>query len=216
MISKSNKFIKNFFVFDLLNLIDKRKLMNRVEIGNHSVNCLQTAKNMGIFVGTAAAIAVFAVAHPIIGPLGSLGSLCSAAYHGVLLNYHWRHSREKDENGNLIPGTELNHQGAKSEKNYTNPNAKFNGDDLARLQNEVQRLYHLKAAGESLKWARGLAKCTIPIIGLVWAVFSEINAGGSIAMECEGCNSHWDHLTPEEMLKMHINKLTLKNKDKIS
>lgn len=181
-------------------------------ISNESqFNCLETCgkalKNAGTFAGGVILTAVFVVAHPIIGPLGSIGFLFKAAYHGVLLNYHWRHSRENNEKGNLIPGTELNQMGAGNEKNYMNKHAKFNSHDLSRLQHEVQRLYHLKAAEDSLKWSRGLAKCIIPILGPIWALSSEINTGGSIEFRC-CCIDDWHHLTPEEMLEKHISKLT--------
>ena len=173
--------------------------------------CSETIKDaLSVAVGVLAAV-VFAVAHPIIGPVGSLACLLTAAYHGVLLNYHWRHSREKDDKGNLIPGTELNQLETKNEKNYMNRDAQFKSSDLIRLQNEVQRLYHLKEAEDSLKWARGLAKCAIPVAGPIWAFFSELRMGGSMEINCCGCRDDWHHLTPEEMLERQIAQLKSKS-----
>ena len=166
---------------------------------------VETIKTSALYFGGAVAALVFMVAHPIIGPLGSLGCLFAAAYHGILLNYHWRHTREKDKDGNLIDGTDLLHQEAA--KDYTKQDAKFEQSDLTRLEHEVQRCYHEQALFESLKWARGLAKCTIPVVGPIWAFKTEVEAGGAIEEMGYGCNDDWDHITREDMLKIYIGKL---------
>lgn len=125
--------------------------------------------------------------------------------HGLALNYHWRHSREKDENGDFIDGTALINQYSKNP--YSNKNPGYTEKDLPRLEHEEKRLYHENEALECLKWARGLAKCTIPVVGPIWALFTESYAGGSMAMGCDGCMNHWDHETPEEKLQHHISLL---------
>lgn len=60
---------------------------------------------------------------------------------------------------------------------------------------------------ETLKWARGLAKCIIPWIGAIWALATEIQTGGSIQIGCDGCLQHDDHWSPEEALYFHIKKI---------
>lgn len=153
----------------------------------------------------ALAFIVVAVAHPILGPIGSLGCLFSAAYHGLAMNYHWRHSREKDEQGKYIAGTALINQSLKDP--YSNKNPGYTKKDLPRLEHEKQRLFHQRGAEESLKWARGLAKASIPIAGPFWAFLTEMDSGGSAPIGCDGCGDHFDHETLESRLAQHLNKL---------
>ncbi|MBA3238676.1 MAG: hypothetical protein H0T62_10075 [Parachlamydiaceae bacterium] len=160
-----------------------------------------TTISVTTFVGVVIAAAVFAVAHPIIGPLGSLGCLIKAAYDGLLLNYHWRHSGQKDEKGELIPGTEVN-----IGRSYRDPDTAFKPSDLERLQHEVERVYYLKSVQSDLQWARGLFKCTIPVAGPIWAFLSEMNTGGSIDMTCSCC-AGGAHISDEEWLAYQIDKL---------
>jgi hypothetical protein len=150
---------------------------------------------------------IFGVAHPIIGPLGALGCLIKAAYDGILLNYHWRHSREKDVNGELIEGTEFN----MSRTNFRDRNSVFKESDLERLQHEVDRLYYLNAVTDDLRWARGLAKCTIPILGLLWVFTTEASSTGSLASVGCQCCPGGGHITDEEWLEFQIAKLEGKN-----
>jgi hypothetical protein len=144
-------------------------------------------------------ITICIVAHPIIGAAGSIGCLFAAAYHGVLSNHHWRHTREKDEKGNLIPGTEL-HLGGENKPIYMNKDATFKSSDLIRLQNEVKRVYHSKKAAKYLDWARGLGKYAVPLIGPIWAL-SELKLGASLEED-----RSWMTF-PEERLGKHIAKL---------
>lgn len=179
--------------------------MNLLETQNNKTNNFQNfidgTKKVGETVGGVLTAVIFAVAHPIIGPLGSLGCLFSAAYHGLALNYHWRHTREKDESGNYIDGTSLINQATKNP--YSNSNPGYTQKDLPRLEHEKERLYHQNAAADSLKWARGLAKCTIPIVGPFWALISELSAGGSVAM----CDEEQQRMTGEQKLELHISNL---------
>ncbi len=152
------------------------------------------------------AFVVFVIAHPIIGPLGSIGCLFKAAYHGIALNHHWRHTQARDAQGRRIPGTELNNPN--SDKNYLNRKTKFKMSDLRRLQHEDKRLYHLAAAVSSLRYARGLAKCTIPIIGPFWAISTELDIGGSEEMQGYDSDDDCDGMTQEQrVLRSHIQKL---------
>ncbi len=168
----------------------------------------ETSKSIGTLAGGACAALTFTVAFRIIGPLASIACLSKAAYHGLRLNYHWRHSREKNANGNSIQGTELNVLPEGDEKNYLNRDAKFNANDLERLQQEVQRLYNVKAALKSLKWSRGFAISSFE--GPFMALYYEMDEGGSVGVSGCQCNDQWHHYTPEEMLEYHIN--TLKRK----
>ncbi len=172
-------------------------------------------KNTGIYAGLAIAAVIFVVVHPIIGLLGSIGSLFAAAYHGISLNYHWRHTREKDENGKLIPGTQLVQIAGNEdvECNYNVKKGEFKASDIERLEHEKQRIYHVEQLNSSLKYARGLAKLTIPIIGLIWAGFTEMGAGGSMPeSDCDDCmgsgkGKHWPHMSDKEKIEHHLNIL---------
>jgi hypothetical protein len=175
------------------------------KVNNNFQNFIEGAKKVGKVVGYVLAAVVFAVAHPIIGPLGSLGCLFAAAYHGLALNYHWHHSREKDGNGNFIVGTMLINQSLKDP--YSNINPGYTKKDLPRLYHEKERLYHENAARDNLKWARGLAKCTIPIVGLFWALISESNTGGCVDIGYDRFKDDWHDKTREQKLKHHIHYL---------
>ncbi len=151
----------------------------------------------------AVVLAVALVAHPIIGPLGSLGSLFKAAYHGIKMKYHLRHTRMIDLDGKLLTGTELNKH--RDGDDYLKNHQKFTVlRDLNRLNHELKRLYHLKAARSSLKWARGFAKSAVPVVGPFWAFFTELANEDSKPLGCMGCSDHWDHMTPEAKLRDYI------------
>lgn len=151
--------------------------------------------------GAACAVTTFMVAYRIIGPIASIACIGKAAYHGISLNYHWRHSREKDGEGKFISGTELNNLPINDEKNYLNRNAKFNENDLDRLQHERERLRNLHACEGSLKWSRGFA--LLAIEGPFMAIYNELSEGGSADIT----SYHQEGLSPEEMLKRHIDSL---------
>lgn len=167
-------------------------------------------KNTGIYAGLTIAAVIFVVVHPIIGAFGSIGSLFAAAYHGISINYHWRHSREKDKNGELIPNTQLLQLSGNNEVkcNYSLKKGEFQTSDIERLEHEKQRIYHVEQLNSSLKFARGLAKIIIPFIGLIWAGFTEIGAGGSMMNDCNCTgNDHWGHLSDKEKVDHHLNIL---------
>ena len=82
--------------------------------------------------------------------------------------------------------------------------AKFNENDLERLQQEVQRIYNLKAAAKSLKWVRGFAISAFE--GPFMALYYEMDEGGSVEIGCN-CGDQWHHYSPEEMLEYHINTI---------
>lgn len=153
-------------------------------------------KDKLVFGGYITAGVVVAIAGPIIGPLGSLGSLFSAAYHGICLNYHWRHTAEKDDDGNLISGTELNQISWKN----------LEKKDRDGLEHESKRLDHEEKLESSLKFARGFAKCTIPVIGLIWAFYTETNTGGSVPIVCKCCKDQYFH-EQRESLNNYIKRL---------
>ncbi len=182
--------------------------MSNVNVSNNTCyDCFQSCgtaiKEVGKVVGKIVVGAVILVAHPIIGPIGSIGCLFTAAYHGVLANYHWRHTHEKDDNGNLIPGTSI------YKTNYMFVDVKFNLEDLSRLQSEEQRVYHAKAAIESLKWARGLAIFSLPISGPIFAIFLEINSGGCLEKSTGWyrCGQPCHEVTREEKLQEYITQI---------
>lgn len=183
-------------------------LSNRMtdsSINNNIRTFSEDLKNGAKSVCTGLAAVILIVAHPIIGPLGSIACLFAAFYHGLALNYHWRQSCKKNENGKLIRGTAILNETLKNP--YKNKNPQYTQKDLPRLEHESKRLHHENAAKMMLKWARGLAKCTIPVVGPLWALATEIETNGSIEMGCTGCNAHWDHETPEEKLQRHISLL---------
>lgn len=171
---------------------------------SNSRSVMQTVKANAYFWGGAAGVASCVVAYRIIGPLVTLGFLSSAAYHGLRLNYHWRHSRATDPNGELISGTELNQLDKDHEKNYSNRNANFTAEDLPRLKHELQRIKSLKVAFESLKWARGFAICSLE--GPFSAFRSEMGMGGSVELPTSYIGGY--DYSPEEMLEYHISRLT--------
>jgi hypothetical protein len=175
-----------------------------------SASSMECAKANGYLFGGAAAVVSCVVAHRIIGPLVALGFLGSAGYHGLRLNYHWRHSRATDANGELISGTELNQLAKDHEKNYSNRDAKFTAEDLGRLKHELQRIKSLNVALKSLKWARGFAICSLE--GPFSAFRSEMGMGGSVELPTSYIG--WDGYPPEQMLEYHISRLTSPIKDK--
>lgn len=152
--------------------------MERFEVRESSSIHWERLKQVGKFIGGTIAALVIAVAHPILGPLGAIACLFGAAYHGILLNYHWKHTRAEDRNKKLIPGTDIASacRGIES----------YQSKDLPRLEHELQRLNSLEELKSSLKWARGFAKGTLPIIGPVWAFFSEIQQDGSVPVFDDG------------------------------
>jgi hypothetical protein len=140
-------------------------------VNNHIVN-LEVIKNVGINAVKVLAWAVFVVAHPIFGLIGSFAYKLSAYYHKERANYYCKLTRDKGEDRNLIPGTEL-----KLKRDYINlTEGKFSDKDVYRLYNEKQRLLHEKAAEESLIKANYLIVCFyLPVIGLFWAAYEMWN-----------------------------------------
>jgi hypothetical protein len=176
----------------------------------HKSTCLsQSLEGATYAVRSAAfmiALTVFAVAHPILGPLGSIACLFAAAYHRVCINYHLSRTREKDQKGNFIPGTEIN-----KSKAYTNKETNYTINDIFKLRHEKERLYHVAALDGCLLLARILAKCTIPIIGPIWALNSETRSIDNRAnYECSPDNINycdWRFSNEQQQLSAHIYKL---------
>ncbi len=180
--------------------------MNRVESSGPTNQFFDKSKSLGLSAGKAAIVLSSLVAYRIIGPVASSYYGGKAAYHGLRVNYHWRHSREKDANGELIPGTELNVLSrALGVKNYMNREAQFKPEDISRLKQELKRIDNLKEALESLKWCRGFAICAL--VGPFVALMSEMDEGGSVEIGCCNCGDPFHHSSPEEMVEYHINKL---------
>lgn len=157
--------------------------MHRLESSNYSFGCVRTAGDIVLcslkvlqLALKVVCVLLFPVAHSVIGAFGAVGCLCMASYHCVFTYYHWRHTRERDSNGNLIPETEVMRSAGsrkKPSKNYKKEDGTFESKDLVRLQNEVDRLYHLKKLDICLREARTFAKCIIPLFGPAWVEATE-------------------------------------------
>lgn len=168
-------------------------------------------KDFGFYAGCAMVAVVFAVVHPIFGLLGSIGCLLHTAYQVLCLNYHWRHTREKNEDGKLIPGTELT-EAFKDDNitrnNYTRKDGSFEAKDIERLEHEKQRIHHLDQIFSSLKFARGLAKLMIPFYGIYWAYSTELGGrNASISSRNNFKNEDWDYYSATDKIDHHLNIL---------
>lgn len=126
-----------------------------------------------------------------------------------MINHHWRHSREKDANGEFIENTYVNQDLGLAD--FRNKDANFNSSDLERLQHELARVNHVKAVTEDLRWARGFAKYTIPVIGLIWVVGTEGGTNGSLASMACDCCVNGSHVSDERWLQYQIDKLSGEN-----
>lgn len=134
-------------------------------------------------------------ASPIIGVVGAPFQLLKALYHYLQRNKH--QDLAKNESGNAF----------NPQASYMQKNALLGVKDLTGLQHELAGIKEEKSMYEALKWARGLAKCILPYIGAIWALCTEINTNGSIALGCEGCGRHDDHWSKEDALRHHIQRL---------
>ncbi|KAF3362520.1 hypothetical protein PHSC3_000755 [Chlamydiales bacterium STE3] len=83
-----------------------------------------------------------------------------------------------------------------------NKERKFTAQDLSRLEYEVKKLDHLEKMIDTLKLSRALAKCIIPIFGLIWAYKTEIKATDSKHSSAIGTNKKI--AKAQEALNWHI------------
>lgn len=141
------------------------------------------------------AIIVFTLA-PIVGLLGVPVLAIKALYHTIRVKYAWHCSR--NEQGVAM---------AEQQDLYLKRKLDLTVADLPRLYHEQTRIKHRDTLLETLKWIRGFSKCIIPIVGVWWSLASEIQAGGSIAIECQGCSEHWNHWSDKEAIEWHIQQL---------
>ena len=141
------------------------------------------------------AIIVFVLA-PVVGLLSIPVLGIKALYHTARLKYSWHRSR--NEHGVAL---------AEQSDLYLKRKLDLTVADLPRLHYEQTRIEQRDTLFETLEWMRGMAKCIIPIAGVWWSLASEIQAGGSIAIECQGCSEHWNHWSDKEAIEWHIQQL---------
>lgn len=141
------------------------------------------------------AIIVFALA-PVVGILAVPILGIKALYHTARLNYAWRQSRN-EQGVALAEQTDL----------YMKRGLNLGATDLPRLYQERTRIEQRDTLFETLKWVRGMSKCIIPVVGIVWAIASEMQTGGSIEVGCSGCNEHWSHWSDKDAIEWHIQQL---------
>lgn len=154
--------------------------------------------NIAIGTGLILAGAVFLVAHPIIGIIAQPFLAIEAFYHKYQANLHLQ--KTMDEKGHYL-------KDLIGPNNYMSKETKFTANDLTRLENEKQRLCQNEDLLQTLRTMRGLAKCIIPVIGLIWAICTELQVNGSLQLGCRGCMQHEGHWTPKQALKWHIKTL---------
>lgn len=164
-------------------------------------SCKSSCECVGLGVG----VFGFVLLHPIIGLVAQPILAIKAIYHRIVIQYHSYHSKNDDyislykdfdENGRI---------------KYLDANASFAVEDLVLLQNEQKRLEHVEKLNDTLKKMRGLAKCIIPVFGLVWAASTELRGNGSMPMACSNCENHESHWTQEDAVKHHIQKIKINN-----
>lgn len=141
---------------------------------------------------------VFVALSPIIGIVGSIVCLLKAKVNDVAAASF--SERTEDAYGSTI-----------KDRNYMSRGSRFTLFDIEYLKNEQKRLNSLDERDCSLNWARGLAKCIIPIIGVVWIIFTEFNPNGSFPLECSGCMNHDNLWSPKEALKFHMQRIEKDN-----
>ncbi len=161
-------------------------------------NCCSGCASCAETVGWGVAGVVFIAAHPVIGLLAQPILGIKAIVEGILLNYHWRHSM--DERGVAL----CNDCDGKGQPYYMNRNKEYKVEDLTRFEHEKERIEYRDKLFETLKLMRGLAKCIIPVIGLIWSFLTEINAGGSAEF---GCYDDNDYITDKQAVQEHIDKI---------
>ncbi|EFB42228.1 MULTISPECIES: hypothetical protein [Parachlamydia] len=111
----------------------------------------RTALNLSLFTG-------FVLTHPVVGVVAQPILAVKATVHAISLNYHWRHTKNAQ-------GIALNRNDTPS---YMDRTTKFTAEDLTRLRHQQKRLDSRYKLSHTLKNMRGLAKCIIPVGGLLW------------------------------------------------
>lgn len=152
----------------------------------------------GIAIGLGGILA-FAIA-PVIGVLAQPILAIKAIAEGILLNYHWNKTRDK--NGIALS----NHMDEKKKEfpSYMDLNKEFKAEDLTRLEHEKERIEYRDNLFGTLKAMRGLAKCIIPVVGLIWAVFTEVQLGGSVEIRSDVDERY---ITDAQAIQIHIDKV---------
>lgn len=146
-----------------------------------------------------AGLAIFAITHPVIGILAQPILGIKAIAHVIFLNYHWHQS--KNDQGVAL----CNDYQEKSERpKYMNKMEKFEAKDLTRLEHEEKRIESRDQLFKTLKWMKGLAKCIIPIVGLLWAYTSE---DMTTWMSTTKLPANPDRQTDAQIIKEYIAKL---------
>lgn len=85
-------------------------------------------------------------------------------------------------------------------------------EDLAWLTREFQRKEKEDLLDNDLKMLRAFSKALIPIIGVIWVLYTEFSVGGASEMGCRGClmggpdaeNAHWGW---REAIRFHSKSL---------
>lgn len=143
---------------------------------------------LSLFIGVPVAFllapAVGLVAQPI---LGAMALVQSGRYF-----HYWEQT--KDENGVPI-SQDVN-------KNYMKKINMITKDDLPRLESELKRLEELEVIAATGKWAKGLGKCIIPVVGVIWSAYSEIG--------CSGCGEQHAPWSEKEAVSWHIQQQSQK------
>lgn len=159
---------------------------------------MPTIKQTLITAAAITTLTAFTMTHPAVGLLAQPILGIKAIANGILVNYHWRHSKNEKGiplcNDYVEPGI----------PHYMYKNTRFTANDLTRLEHEQKRMEARDSLLSTLKWMRGLAKCIIPILGLYWAISTELATGGSAPFECSGCRQHFNHWKDIEAIRWHI------------
>lgn len=86
-------------------------------------------------------------------------------------------------------------------------------EDLNWLKREVTRRETKDGLDFALKMLRAFSKTLIPLVGVIWVLFSETGMGGASQIGCRGCmmaNSEYTHWTWARAIKFH--QITLSSK----
>jgi hypothetical protein len=102
-------------------------------------------------------LGIFVVTHPVIGILAQPLLAAKVIYHSI----KWKQlgTQTKTQKGDFLRDKDISYFS----------NTEFQIEDLQSLENQLKATNHQKKYHETLFLMQTLAKCIIPIIGLIWA-----------------------------------------------
>ena len=84
-------------------------------------------------------------------------------------------------------------------------------EDLQWLNREFSRREKKDLLDSDLKMLRAFSKALIPIIGVIWVLFTELSSGGASEYGCRVCmmgreaeNTHWGWITAIDFHKRSL------------